>query len=390
MTLTQAQRDAHMAQDFTTAELKPCSLSFEAMAINVPVVEGHPNRVPFSGILTRVDEPSNKPLSGSYSKCVFLPKAVAEAALPSLLGMAINMTTDLAGHHAQTKIGLITEALLDGNAVQIQGYFYGADFPDAVKRIQAEKAQLGFSYEAQAHIRSLDDDPLVIESCIFTGAAVLYKHKAAYTTTALAATAENIMSDETEMLKKQIETLQQEITNLKTYQAQRLEAGSVNPLVRAHADKIRTAADSLETAGLGMEAKRGHVAVLRNMADQMEAEAHQGKLPYVYQTQQYLDAASEKKEPDDTLKVALETIKTDLASLHTKFIDMEKMRFEAAHAPQRKTLDPAMQSLLAKAGIVPESGKLDVRDVDKALEKAGLRNQQSIALKLAMRESGLI
>ena len=35
------------------------SIAFQAMAIAMPDVEGHPNRKPFKGVLTRVDQPSS-------------------------------------------------------------------------------------------------------------------------------------------------------------------------------------------------------------------------------------------------------------------------------------------------------------------------------------------
>ncbi|MGB6133443.1 MAG: hypothetical protein WBG54_16810, partial [Acidobacteriaceae bacterium] len=39
--------------------------SVQAMAVLLPEVAGHPNRMPFSGVLTLVDEPSTRPPSGA-------------------------------------------------------------------------------------------------------------------------------------------------------------------------------------------------------------------------------------------------------------------------------------------------------------------------------------
>src|SRR5690606_33803993 len=66
------------------------NFSFSALAMEIPdKVVDHPNQVPFKGVLTKLDEPSDNPLNGSNGKRVVIPKGVAEEALPSLLGMAV-------------------------------------------------------------------------------------------------------------------------------------------------------------------------------------------------------------------------------------------------------------------------------------------------------------
>ena len=63
---------------------------FEAMALDIPEFAGHPNRVPFSGVLTRLDAPSDRAPNGAAGHRVLLTRAAAERALPSLLGMAVD------------------------------------------------------------------------------------------------------------------------------------------------------------------------------------------------------------------------------------------------------------------------------------------------------------
>jgi len=62
------------------------AIEMESMAIEMPRVEGHPNRVGFRGVLTLVDEASDKPPAGARGHRVILTRAAAEAALPSLMG----------------------------------------------------------------------------------------------------------------------------------------------------------------------------------------------------------------------------------------------------------------------------------------------------------------
>ncbi len=85
----------------------------ESMAIEMPEIEGHPNRVPFRGVLTLVDAPSDKPPSGSRGHRVLLTGKAVEEAIPSLLGMAVDYTPSLDGHNARAKIGVVTSAELE-------------------------------------------------------------------------------------------------------------------------------------------------------------------------------------------------------------------------------------------------------------------------------------
>jgi hypothetical protein len=174
--------------------------SLEAMALQMPDVKGHPNRMPFSGVLTRLDTPSDRPPGGSKGKKVILTKSAAERALPSLLGMAVDFTENLDGHDAKRKIGVITGARIEGDAVKVDGILYARDFPQETSRIQTNKKDLGFSWElADIYVERLDADPLVITDAYFTGAAILRKDKAAYQSTSLAASAGDL-----EMTKEEI------------------------------------------------------------------------------------------------------------------------------------------------------------------------------------------
>ena len=85
----------------------------ESMALEMPEIEGHPNRVPFRGVLTLADAPSDKPPSGSRGHRVLLTGKAVDEAIPSLLGMAVDYTPSLDGHDARAKIGVITSAELE-------------------------------------------------------------------------------------------------------------------------------------------------------------------------------------------------------------------------------------------------------------------------------------
>ncbi|HZD45692.1 MAG TPA: hypothetical protein VE109_06395, partial [Acidobacteriaceae bacterium] len=86
------------------------TIVLESMAVAMPEVEGHPNRAGFRGVLTVVDVPSQRAPSGSGGRRVVLTKRAAEAALPSLLGMALDYAPSFDRHDVRRKVGVITSA----------------------------------------------------------------------------------------------------------------------------------------------------------------------------------------------------------------------------------------------------------------------------------------
>jgi len=66
------------------SRLAVIEMQLEAMAVKIPHVEGHPNRVPFEGVLTIVDSASDRAPAGARGHRVLLTRAAAEKALASL------------------------------------------------------------------------------------------------------------------------------------------------------------------------------------------------------------------------------------------------------------------------------------------------------------------
>jgi hypothetical protein len=193
-------------------------LSLESMAIEMPAVFGHPNRIAFRGVLTLVDVASDRAPAGARGHRVILTKKAAEAAIPTLLGMALDYSPRLDGHDTRRKIGVITRAEIVGREIAVSGFLYGRDFPEMVEEIgqtaashwppgvresgyeklaknraeknargesaRATRAGLGMSYEiADAVVEDIQAKVWVLNHVTFTGAAVLRRDKAAYQTT---------------------------------------------------------------------------------------------------------------------------------------------------------------------------------------------------------------
>ena len=159
--------------------------SLGAMAVEMPEVANHPNRLPFEGCLTLVDVPSDKAPSGARGHRVVLTRKAAEAALPSLLGMAVDYKEGWDGHDARQKCGIITSAELEGQRLQVKGYLYARDFPEMEARItsgaSSRNCEMGMSYElADAQVADTKAPVWTLTKATFTGAAILLRDKAAY------------------------------------------------------------------------------------------------------------------------------------------------------------------------------------------------------------------
>src|SRR5882672_10127641 len=180
-------------------------VTLESMAIEMPTIPGHPNRVGFRGVLTVVDVASDKPPAGARGHRVMLTRRAAEAAIPSLLGMGLGYAPALDRHDVRRKVGVITRAEIVGKRIEVGGFLYARDFPEIVAEIGRPRLrpngyrestvtragapaphQLGMSYEiADAQIEDIKAKVWVLNQLTFTGAAILRQEKAAYSGTSI-------------------------------------------------------------------------------------------------------------------------------------------------------------------------------------------------------------
>jgi hypothetical protein len=157
-------------------------MKLDAMAVTMPPVRNHPNRAPFEGVLTYVDVPSDRAPSGARGRRVILTRAAADAALPSLLGMAVDFCPGWDGHDARRKCGIITDAEIAAGEIRVAGYLFVRDFPEVERQLRTIPAeQMGMSYElADAHVEDMRAATWRLTKVTFTGAAILLRVKAAY------------------------------------------------------------------------------------------------------------------------------------------------------------------------------------------------------------------
>ncbi len=379
--------------------------TIDAAAVILPDVGDHPNKMPFRGVLVKLDQASNAAPHGSKGKKVVMSASAAQAGCSSLVGMAVNFTENFDGHDAQRKIGVITAASIEGPDLMIEGFIYASDFPEEAASIKADQDALGFSFEAQQiHVVSLDTDPLVITACVFTGAAILLKDKAAFTTTSLAASATGDIKMTKEELQEivaaALKPVTDDIASIKVAQTElgtKIEAGKeLHAKVVPAADAVRAAATAMQAAGVGVHATRGHVVALNRMADTIESEAMAGSLPQIYNDHGYgMYAGADRSAPDATaltaaVEAATKPLIDQIAAMETKLGGKIAAARAESEAPERKTLSPAITSLLAKAGVDAPDGdkKLDSATVDKIF--AGMSVSERIRRKGELASQGLI
>lgn len=389
------------------------SFSLEAMSLAVPDDPDHPNRMPFKGILTRIDECSDEPPGGSEGKLTFIPRAVAERSLSTLLGMGVDCSKDFDEHNAKFKIGVITEATVSGNAIHIAGFLYAKDFPEECSRIKRERNKLGWSYECQFFVLDKDANPWVAVECVFTGAAILYKEKAAYHSTSLAASAAQEDSMTPEELKKlndsiaalaaSVGAITKDVADLK---AGASLGGPIIEQVKPHVEACSAAAAAMRASGIGSHPEHGHAKLLEKLSAHMAAEAAMGRVPSVYRDHNFLEGnadATVKAAVDAAAKVtdervaavsaSLKTVTDGIASLTTIVKDLQAKAVTASAEPARKTISPDVQALLTKVGLQASTegdGKFTVAQVDEMLGKSGLTGHQRLAAKLNLNAAGLI
>lgn len=336
------------------------------MALEIPDWPDHPNRVPFSGVLTRVDASSDRAPSGAAGHRVILPRATAERALASLLGMAVDYAPNLRGHDARRKIGLITRAEINGDRLEVAGYLFGRDFPDVLRELRARRGGLGMSYEV-TDVRVADPaaDVWVIEQAVFTGAAILERSAAAYQSTSLAAAslAANAAAKTTRTVlpgsRQSESTIQGEPMNDKILkildtlaQSSQTVSGEIANL-RAAVDDLRNAQNSLV------------LAVERTVA----AQATPGTLET--RVEELARVSEEMRRQNDAMRVQAEA-------------------FAAQQA--RKTIPAQVLTLLAKSGVgadaVGANGRVESTVLDRALD--GLPVEQRIAVKSQLARAGAL
>lgn len=347
----------------------------------------HPNQMPFSGILTWFDAPSDNPPNGSRGRNVVIPKEVGIPALSSLKGMAINYVSgSMDGHNPQQKIGVITDAHVgepveDGSLpVYVDGYIYAYDFEDVAVNIKASQSVLGFSYETAKTI--IEDGvwngeqvAMVKQLGWFTGASVLYKMSAAYQTTSLVASADENTEKEVDIVDmEQFEQLMQAINGLREYVD--VKFGEVIELQAGAENKEAEQEEKQEVKEVEKEEEQ-EVKEVEKEEEQAEKEEDKEAVKEVVKEEQ----VEEKEEVEVKASAELEALKTQLEAAKQELADIKASADLQASARKSVAYPTTLLS------------KYDMNEKDEATEllasidaKKDLSVEERMALKFAVRD----
>ena len=335
-------------------------MQIEALAVEMPRMKNraHPNRAPFKGVLTVVDQPSQRPPTGARGHRVVLTRAAAEAALPSLIGMALDYTPAMDGHDSRRKVGIITSANIVGRELVVKGYLFARDFPDLMSQIRSSRDSLGLSYElADVRVENVSAAVWKLTEVTFTGAAILLRHKAAYEGTWIAA-------DMRAQTARQNFVTTMQCTNKGEANPMEHIANIENQNLVTITERMAAAAEALNTTITRLEAQ------------------HQGLSVHI----ERIVAVVEQGQSDDSrLKARVAELEKSNSELRIK---LEAGAGTSQSAPAaRKTLPAIVTALLAKTG-VEVTDAMDAAALDATL--APLSIEQRIAVKSQMAKAGLI
>ncbi|WP_051949296.1 DUF6582 domain-containing protein [Methylosinus sp. PW1] len=422
--------------DLTSSDVSDVLACMSLAVSDLP--DDHPNFKPFEGVLFKIDTPSDGPPGGARGRRIIISKAVAEAAIPTILRMGVNLAPRMDGHDPQKKLGLVSEAFVDGSDFRIKGGLYAEDFPKEYAEIKAAQKELGFSLEACRFRGKVEGEFLRITALTFSGAAILKAKDAAYKSTSLKASESK---EEIDMTKEELEALIAKLTasfskdtealkasvdeakaaaaasaaEVEKLKAEKLSANDkLCALVEPHAKALEAAADAMATDGIGGHQTYGHVVLARGLAKSLRASAVTGILPTIHRDHDWpLRGSEDKAEAEKAVREAIDKATKDIAdklaasdaalkasadaakaaadkleAAEQKISDLEKARLEASRDPGRRTLDPAITNALSRAGYGADADVAKI-DADKLIKDAGLTDQlQCAALRRALARAG--
>jgi uncharacterized protein YqgV (UPF0045/DUF77 family) len=364
----------------------------------------HPNRMPFSGVLTWLNAASDEAPNGSNGLPVYISASVGVPALPSLVGMAVNYSDSANRHAPQSKIGVIEAASIgeaDENGaipVIISGYIYASDFEDAAIAIKLNQANLGFSYETtQTQISASVIGGRKVANVdalgFFTGASILFKQSAAYHNTSLAASLVNggDTLDNTEIIAAIValrEYIDSKFTLLQEQQWRDQTVEFAQDYVEQAAVAVDEATETLDEIIVEVvvdELVSGNdIIVINASTDEPAAD--------IVDAVDALDDAPVENAPvdiDASAEIAAETVEVvvdpALTALQAQLDEaMATITALNAAAPQRKSVS-ALDTLASKFDISASSDKTSVfASIDA---RTDLSVEDRLALKLEARRA---
>lgn len=187
--------------------------NFKVIQFSVEEAE-NPDLMKFSAVAGYVDTPTDAtPCGGTDGYKTIIEGETAD--VQSLVGMGVNVSywDDFKSHDRYFKIGTITAASVEGQEIHVEGHLWKSDFPDICDTIQCAKDSMGCSVEVYFDGIVYDNEAKTIlcKGAHFTGLAILYKNKAAFTNTSIMCSIKDAEGEKmNEEMKQALEAMKKE------------------------------------------------------------------------------------------------------------------------------------------------------------------------------------
>lgn len=210
----------------------------------------------------------------------------------SLVGSGVNVAYsdwwagyNFKGHDKLNKVGVIDEAWLEGKDIKVKGHIWKCDFPEIADTIECAKESLGASVEVYFEGVKTDSVAKTVTglNCHFTGVAILYKNKAAFTKTSIMCSrmdteGEDKMNEEIKQaLEAQSKAFDEKLAGAMEKLTGMVEALSAKPEEKTEAPKAEEVAPAQDFGAMGEAVAKaiadGFAGIKEELSAKVEAPA---------------------------------------------------------------------------------------------------------------------
>ena len=239
----------------------------------------NPDFMKFDAVVGYVDTPTDATPKGGADGYQFVISSEGMD-VQSLVGSGVNVawydgwfgspSNSLKEHDIRFKVGVIDSAQLIGNEIRVSGHLWKYDFPDVCDTIECAKESLGCSVEAYFDGIREDEKTKILTGfgARFTGVAILYKNKAAFTSTKIMCSIQEQEEDNlNEETKKTLEAMFSEQN--KTFET---KFGTINEAMEKFEKQVAELSAKKENKATGKDAAENNKVELSAVA-QVVADA---------------------------------------------------------------------------------------------------------------------
>lgn len=183
------------AESGATTPVNRVTLAFQCEAAAEPVTvaakrgrKSPKNRSPITGVLFRVDEPSEAVPAKGPGMPLYVPQSVAASILNTIAGLPLDAHDNLSQHADEEIAGVMLSAELKDKDFVVHGYLWPASKSSKVRKIVANQERLGMSMTADAwgHEAEVDGKKVFwVDDIELNGANILFSDCATYQKTRL-------------------------------------------------------------------------------------------------------------------------------------------------------------------------------------------------------------